>query len=97
MKVEDYFAMFDIESDEDQKKRFLEPCLKKVRRWASTINIDELDGYKYDDKYTKEQKENPSNGNFLRDLPRKEGLPMQLLKLGEILSLILPKMTWKNL
>ena len=30
MKVEDYFAMFDIESDEDQKKRFLEPYLRKV-------------------------------------------------------------------
>ena len=53
MKVEDHFAMFDIESDQDQKKRFLETLFEKARRWASTINIDELDGYKYDDKYSK--------------------------------------------
>ena len=31
MKVEDYFAMFDIESDEDQKKRFLETLFEKAR------------------------------------------------------------------
>ena len=31
MKVEDYFAMFDIESDKDQKKRFLETLFKKAR------------------------------------------------------------------
>ena len=57
IEVEDYVAMFDIESDNNQKKRFLETLFEKARRWASTINIDELDGYKYDDKYTKEQKE----------------------------------------
>ena len=32
MKVEDYFAMFDIESDEDQKKRFLETVFEKARQ-----------------------------------------------------------------
>ena len=31
MKVEDYFAMFDKESDEDQKKRFLETLFEKAR------------------------------------------------------------------
>ena len=31
MKVEDYFAMFDIESDEDQKKGFLETLFEKAR------------------------------------------------------------------
>ena len=31
MKVEDYFAMFDIESDEDQKKMFLETLFEKAR------------------------------------------------------------------
>ena len=46
--------MFDIESDEDQKKRFLETLFEKARQWASTINMDEIDGYKYEDKYTKE-------------------------------------------
>ena len=40
MKVEDYFAMFNITSDEDQKRRFLETFAEKARRWASTINID---------------------------------------------------------
>ena len=30
MKVEDYFSIFKIESDEDQKKRFLKFCLKKL-------------------------------------------------------------------
>ena len=57
MKVEDYFSIFKIESDDDQKKRFLETLFEKARRWASTIDIDKLDGYKYEDKYTKEQKE----------------------------------------
>ena len=45
MKVEDYFAMFDTKSDEDQKKRFLETIFEKARRWASTIKIDELERY----------------------------------------------------
>ena len=31
MKVEDYFPMFDIESDIDQKKRFLETLFEKAR------------------------------------------------------------------
>ena len=66
MKVEDYFAMFDIESDEDQKKRFLEALFEKARRWASTINMDEIDGYKYEDKYTKEQKERSFKWQFLK-------------------------------
>ena len=66
MKVEDYFTMFDIESDQDQKKRFLETLFEKARRWASTINIDELDGYKYDDKNTKEQKERSFKWQFLK-------------------------------
>ena len=57
MKVEDYFTMFCIESEDDQKKRFFETLFEKARRWASTINIDELDGYGYNDKHTKEQKE----------------------------------------
>ena len=65
-KVEDYFAMFDIESDEDQKKRFLETLFEKARQWASTINIDELDGYRYDDKYTKEQKKKSFKWQFLK-------------------------------
>ena len=67
MNVEDYFAMFDIESDQDQKKkRFLETLFEKARRWASTINIDELDGYKYDDKYPKEQKDKSFKWQFLK-------------------------------
>ena len=66
MKVEDYFAMFDIESDDDQKKRFLETLFEKATRWASTINIDELDRYRFDDKYTKEQKEKSFKWQFLK-------------------------------
>ena len=31
MKVEDYFAIFGIESDDDQKKRFLETLFEKAR------------------------------------------------------------------
>ena len=31
MKVEDYFAMFNITSDEDQKRRFLETLAEKAR------------------------------------------------------------------
>ena len=49
-----------------RKKRFLETLFEKARRWASTVNIDELDGYKYDDKYTKEQKEKSFKWQFLK-------------------------------
>ena len=66
MKVKDYFSIFKIESDDDQKKRFLETLFKKTRRWASTIDIDKLDGYKYEDKYTKEQKEKSFKWQFLK-------------------------------
>ena len=31
MKVEDYFAIFSIDSDEDQKKRFLKTLFEKAR------------------------------------------------------------------
>ena len=64
--MEDYFSIFKIESDDDQKKRFLEMLFEKARRWASTIEIDKLDGYKYDDKYTKAQKENSFKWQFLK-------------------------------
>ena len=40
MKVEDYFSISKIESDDDQKKGFLETLFEKARRWASTIEID---------------------------------------------------------
>ena len=66
MKVEDYFSIFKIELDDDQKKRFLETLSEKARRWASTIEIDKLDGYKYDDKYTKAQKEKSFKWKFLK-------------------------------
>ena len=52
MKVEDYLSIFKIESDDDQKKRFLESLFEKARRWASTTDIDKLDGNKYQDRYT---------------------------------------------
>ena len=57
MKVEDYFAMFNITSDEDQKRRFLENPSEKARHWASTIDIDKLKSYRYEEKETKEEKE----------------------------------------
>ena len=66
MKVEDYFAMFDTEHDKHQKKRFLGILFEKARRCTSTINIDEVNGYKYDDKYTKEQKEKSFKWLFLK-------------------------------
>ena len=42
MKVEDYFAMFNITTDEDQKKRFLETLFEKAKCWASTIKVDRV-------------------------------------------------------
>ena len=66
MKVEDYFAIFGIESDDDQEQRFLETLFEKARRWASTIDIDKLDGYKYEDTYTKDQKEKSFKWQFLK-------------------------------
>ena len=72
MKVEDYFAIFGIESDDDQKKRFLETLFEKARRWASTTDIDKLDGYKYEDTYTKEQKEKSFKWQFLKRFAKEE-------------------------
>ena len=66
MKVEDCFSIFKVESDEDQKKRFLETLFEKARRWASTIDIDKLDGYNYEDTHTKVQKEKSFNWQFLK-------------------------------
>ena len=66
MKVEDYFAMFNITSDEDQKRRFLEMLAEKARRWASTINIDELKSYRYDEKEPKEEKEKTFKWLFIK-------------------------------
>ena len=59
IKVEDYFVIFGIESDDDQKKRFLETLFEKARRWASIIDIDE-------DTYTKDQKEKSFKWQFLK-------------------------------
>ena len=67
MKVEDYFSIFKIESDDDQKKRFLETLFEKARRCTSTIEIDKLDGYKYEDKSTKAQKEKSFKWQFAKE------------------------------
>ena len=64
MRVEDYFSIFKIESDDDQKKRFLETLFKKARRWASTIEMDKLDGFQY--QYTKAQKKKSFKWQFLK-------------------------------
>ena len=66
MKVEDYFAMFNITTDEDQKKRFLETLFEKARHWASMINVDELKSYKYDEAETKEEKEKTFKWLFIK-------------------------------
>ena len=66
MKVEDYFAMFNITTDEDQKKRFLETLFEKARHWASTIKEDELKSYKYDETETKEEKEKTFKWLFIK-------------------------------
>ena len=75
MKVEDYFAMFNITSDEDQKRRFLETLAEKARCWASTINIDELKSYRYDKKEPKEEKEKTFKWLFIKRFA-KEGRTM---------------------
>ena len=66
MKVEDYFAMFNITTDEDQKKRFLETLFEKARHWASTIKLDDLKSYKYDEKEPKEEKEKTFKWLFIK-------------------------------
>ena len=50
----------------------METLFEKARRWASTIEVDKLDRFKYEDKYTKAQKEKPFKWQFLKRLP-KEG------------------------
>ena len=66
MKVEDYFAIFSIESDEDQKKRFLETLFEKARQWANTIELDKLTKYKYKEDDTKDEKEKSFKWQFLK-------------------------------
>ena len=66
MKVEDYFAMFNITSNEDQKRRFLETLAEKARCWARMINIDELKSYRYDEKEPKEEKEKTFKWLFIK-------------------------------
>ena len=66
MKVEDYFVMFNITSDEDQKRRFLETLSEKARRWASTIDIDKFKSYRYEEKETKEEKEKTFKWLFIK-------------------------------
>ena len=66
MKVEDYFAMFNINSDEDQKRRFLETLAEKARRWAIMIDIDKLKSYRYDEKEAKEEKEKTFKWLFIK-------------------------------
>ena len=66
MKVEDYFAMSNITSDEDQKRRFLEMLAEKARRWASMINLDELKSYRYNEKEPKEEKEKTFKWLFIK-------------------------------
>ena len=66
MKVEDYFAMFNITTDEDQKKRFLETLFEKRRHWASTVKVDELKSYNYDKAETNEEKEKTFKWLFIK-------------------------------
>ena len=66
MKVEDYFVMFNITSDEDQKRRFLETLSEKARHWASTIDLDKLKSYRYDERETKEEKEKTFKWLFIK-------------------------------
>ena len=66
MKVEDYFAMFNINSDEDQKRRFLETLAEKARCWASMIDIDKLKSCRYDEKEAKEEKEKTFKWLFIK-------------------------------
>ena len=75
MKAEDYFAMFNITTDEDQKKRFLETLFEKARHWASTIKVDELKSYKYDETETKKEKEKTFKWLFIKRFA-KEGRTM---------------------
>ena len=84
MKVEDHFAMFNITTDEDQKKRFLETLFEKARHWVSMIDVDDLKSYKYDEAEMNEEKKGPSNGFSLKDLPKKGEQHMLLLRLGKI-------------
>ena len=66
MKVEDYFAMFNITSDEDQKIRFLETLAEKARHWASMIDLDELKSYRCDEKEPREEKEKTFKWLFIK-------------------------------
>ena len=66
MKVEDYLAMFNITTDEDQKRRFLETLFEKARHWASTIKVDELKSYNYDEAETKKEKEKTFKWLFIK-------------------------------
>ena len=71
MKVEDYFAIFNIESDKDQKKSFLETLFEKARQWASTKELDKLNKYKYKEDDSKTEKEKSFKWQFLKRFAKK--------------------------
>ena len=48
------------------RRRFLETLFEKARRWASTIKVDELKSYKYDETETKEKKEKTFKWLFIK-------------------------------
>ena len=60
-----------------RKRDFLETLFEKARRWASTIEIDKLDGYKFEDKYTKTQKKKSFKWQFLKRFA-KEGITVHV-------------------
>ena len=64
--------MFNITTDEDQKKRFLETLFEKARHWASTINVDDLKSYKYDETETREEKEKTFKWLFIKRFAKEE-------------------------
>ena len=65
MKAEDSFNDYEIEKDEDKRKRFTDTLFLTARRWAEQLP-DMVVHYTYGDTPT--SKETSINTSFFRDL-----------------------------
>ena len=56
LKVEDYFDIHQIDTDEVKIKRFKDTLFEIARKWAKSLNKAEVDKYDYDPKIPDDKK-----------------------------------------
>ena len=66
LKVEDYFEIHEITSDEVKIKRFKDTLFKTARKWMQTLNYTEVDKYDYDPKVSDDKEKSIKHLFLLR-------------------------------